>query len=69
MDANGNWAVENEGVAPDIEVIDTPHLWAQGRDPSIEKAVEVLLKELETHPVPKIQAPAAPTDFGKPAAD
>lgn len=69
MDANGNWAVENEGVAPDIEVIDTPHLWAQGRDPSIEKAVEVLLKELETNPVPKIQAPAAPTDFGKPAAD
>jgi tricorn protease len=43
----GEWAVEGEGVAPDIEVWDLPELIAAGRDPSIEKAVEVLLEELE----------------------
>lgn len=66
MGPDGQWAVENEGVAPDIEVIDTPHLVAQGRDPSIEKAVEVLLAELEKNPVKPIVAPPAPSDFGAP---
>ena len=66
MDKDGNWAVENEGVSPDIEVIDTPHLVAQGHDPSLEKAVEEVLKELDQHPVKTITAPPAPTDIGKP---
>ncbi len=66
MDRNGNWAVENEGVSPDIEVIDSPHLVAQGRDPSLEKAVEVLLAELAKNPIQPINAPQAPGDFGKP---
>ncbi|TXK59708.1 PDZ domain-containing protein [Alkalisalibacterium limincola] len=63
MDTDGNWAVENEGVAPDIEVIDRPELVAAGRDPSIEKAVEVLLRELEDSPVRPVVAPPAPTEF------
>jgi len=46
-DTSGQWAVENVGVAPDIEVWDLPGAMAEGRDPSIEKAVEVLLEELE----------------------
>ncbi len=66
MGPDGEWAVENEGVAPDIEVIDTPHLVAQGRDPSLEKAIEVLLAELEKNPVKPISAPPAPSDFGAP---
>ncbi|HYH46497.1 MAG TPA: PDZ domain-containing protein, partial [Thermoanaerobaculia bacterium] len=41
LDTEGKWAVEGEGVAPDIEVIDRPDEVAKGRDPSIEKAVEV----------------------------
>jgi tricorn protease len=44
---DGQWAVENVGVAPDIEVWDLPGPIAEGRDPSIEKAVEVLLEALE----------------------
>lgn len=60
---DGTWAVENEGVAPDIEVIDRPELVAAGRDPSLEKAVEVLLQELAAHPVLPIEAPPAPTEF------
>ena len=59
----GEWAVENEGVAPDIEVIDRPEAIAAGRDPSLEKAVEVMLEALEKEPPQEIQAPPAPTDF------
>jgi tricorn protease len=43
----GEWAVEGKGVAPDIEVWDLPERIAAGGDPSIEKAVEVLLQELD----------------------
>jgi tricorn protease len=64
MDSDGNWAVENEGVAPDIEVIDAPDLLAKGQDPSLEKAVSVLLDELTKNPPRTIKAPPAPTQFG-----
>ena len=50
MDTDGNWAVEDVGVTPDIEVIDRPELLAAGRDPSIERAVQELLAELEKNP-------------------
>jgi tricorn protease len=64
LDTEGRWAVENEGVSPDIEVVDAPHLKAQGRDPSLEKAVEVLLAELAKRPPRRIEAPPPPRDFG-----
>lgn len=63
MDTDGKWAVENEGVAPDIEVIDRPELVAAGRDPSVEKAVELLLEALERTPRTLPSAPPAPTEF------
>ena len=68
MDTDGKWAVENEGVSPDIEVIDRPELIAAGKDPSIEKAVDVLLQELQTHSPKTPAAPPAPMDFGNPKA-
>jgi tricorn protease len=46
-DTDGEWAVENVGVAPDIEVFDLPEKIAAGGDPSLEKGVEVLLEELK----------------------
>ncbi len=66
MDSDGRWAIENEGVAPDIEVIDRPERIAAGGDPSIEKAVEQLLGELATKSPRKPVAPPAPSDFGQP---
>ena len=60
---DGQWAVENEGVSPDIEVVDAPHLLAAGKDPSIEKAVEVLLAELAKGVPQAPTAPPAPSDF------
>ena len=65
MDTDNRWAVENEGVSPDIEVIDRPELIATGRDPSIERAVEELQKELAANPPRKPVAPPAPVDFGQ----
>lgn len=47
---DGEWEVENEGVPPDIEVEQTPRLVIAGHDPQLEKAVEVVLAELEVHP-------------------
>jgi tricorn protease len=41
------WAVENYGVAPDVEVAITPHDWAAGRDPQLEKAIELVLAALD----------------------
>ncbi len=63
LDTDGEWAVENEGVAPDIEVVDLPELIAAGRDPSIEKAVEVLLAELAERPPTPVTAPPPPSVF------
>jgi tricorn protease len=63
MDTDGRWVVENEGVSPDIEVVDRPDLVAAGRDPSLEKAVEVLLEELRANPPKPVVAPPAPTEF------
>ncbi len=63
MDVDGNWVVENEGVSPDIEVIDRPELIYQGKDPSIERAVQELMKDLQENPRKSIKAPPAPTEF------
>ncbi len=54
----GEWIVENEGVAPDIEVEMTPKLVIEGHDPQLEKAVEVVLAELAAHPPPRPTRPA-----------
>jgi len=59
-DTGGNWVVEGVGVAPDIEVIDYPHQVAKGQDPALEKAVEVLLKQLEKNPPPEVKTPRGP---------
>ncbi len=61
-DTEGNWVVENEGVAPDIEVHDVPERLIEGGDPSLEKAVEVLLQELERRPWRR-PAPPEPPDM------
>ncbi len=60
----GEWIIEGIGVYPDIEVIDTPHLLHQGNDPSLEKAVEVLLKQLDENPPKEWPLPADPDRSG-----
>jgi len=49
-DPEGGWVVENEGVPPDIEVEQTPADVIAGRDPQLDRAIEVVLKQLEANP-------------------
>jgi tricorn protease len=67
-DTEGEWQVEGVGVAPDIEVEDRPDLVAKGQDPTLEKAVEVLLAELAKNPPRKIEPPAPPRPGLEPGA-
>jgi tricorn protease len=57
MDTAGMWQVEGVGVAPDIEVIDRPELIAAGQDPSLERAVKLLLEELTKNPPKPVVVP------------
>ncbi len=52
------YRVENEGVAPDIEVEQDPKLVMQGRDPQLERAIEEVLRQLEESPVAVPERPA-----------
>jgi tricorn protease len=61
---NGEWIIEGVGVYPDIEIVDSPHLVAQGEDPSLKKAIEVLMEQLEKNPPIKWQTPVDPDRSG-----
>ncbi|TCK26626.1 S41 family peptidase [Pseudonocardia endophytica] len=44
------WGLENHGVDPDVEVVITPQDWVAGRDPQLERAVDLALERLEAEP-------------------
>jgi tricorn protease len=54
------FVVENAGVAPDIEVEQTPAEVIKGRDPQLEKAIEVALDELKKNPQTEPKRPPYP---------
>jgi tricorn protease len=56
----GRYDIENQGVAPDIEVDMDPLSVRQGHDPQLEKAIEVVMAELEKNPVPRPKRPPYP---------
>lgn len=45
------WRVENYGTDPDLELDIQPQDWAQGKDPQLEKALELILDKLNQQPV------------------
>ncbi len=57
-DLSGRWAVENEGVPPDIEVEYTAAAVIKGHDPQLERAVQEALRLLEQNPVRRVPRPA-----------
>jgi tricorn protease len=61
----GKWAVENEGVGPDIEVENYPKDVIAGRDPQLERAVEKALELLKANPVDRMTTEPAPPTWGK----
>jgi tricorn protease len=56
------WGVENRGVDPDVEVLNSPDDWAAGRDCQLEAAVQVALEALDARP-----AATAPGTAGRPS--
>src|SRR2546430_7474471 len=62
---DGRWAVENEGVAPDVDVENWPKEVIAGRDPQLERAVQEAMRMLKEHPVDRAtREPPSPT-WGK----
>lgn len=66
FDVNGNWSVENEGVAPDILVEQIPKQALEGRDTQLERAVAEALRLLEEDPVELKPQPADPVRVIRP---
>lgn len=44
------WGVENHGVDPDVEVVQSPQDYAAGRDTQLDEAIRMALESLETAP-------------------
>jgi tricorn protease len=57
---DGEWEVENHGVAPDIDVDLDPAAWREGHDSQLDKAIEVVMQELKEHPLPQYKRPEYP---------
>ena len=59
-DLNSKWVIENHGVQPDIIVENRPDLVVKGQDSQLEKAIEVVMKEIQANPK---KLPARPPDL------
>ena len=60
----GKWAVENEGVAPDVDVENWPKDVIAGHDPQLERGVEEALRMLKEKPVTRLSTEPAPPTWG-----
>ena len=47
---DSKWVVENRGVQPDIVVENRPEQVVSGKDPQLEKAIEVVMKAINENP-------------------
>jgi len=56
----GAWWVENHGADPDILVANDPGSVMAGRDPQLEKAIEVALEKIKANPIKFAPKPAYP---------
>jgi tricorn protease len=57
---DSKWVIENRGVEPDITVENRPDLVVKGRDPQLEKAIDLLMQQIKAHPK---QLPHRPPDL------
>jgi len=60
FDLNGNYIIENEGVAPDVFVEQTPKELLQGKDPQLERTIDLLIEEMKTYPYKQLKDPKDP---------
>jgi tricorn protease len=59
------WAVENEGVAPDIDIENWPKDVVAGHDPQLERAVQEAMRLLRERPVDRSAKEPSPPTWGK----
>jgi tricorn protease len=63
---DGEWRIENEGVAPDIDVPLDPLAFNRGEDVQLERAIREVLSALESYqPIDRKVAPPLPTELGR----
>jgi tricorn protease len=62
---DNQWAVENEGVGPDIDVENWPKEVIAGHDPQLERAVAEAMRMLKEHPVDRAVKEPPPPTWGK----
>lgn len=55
-----SWGIENTGIIPDVEVEVTPRDWIAGRDPQLERAVQVAMDELKKVQIARPRKPKYP---------
>jgi tricorn protease len=65
FDRDGKWAVENEGVAPDVDVENWPKDVIAGHDPQLERAVQEGMRLLKEKPVERLTKEPPPPVHGK----
>jgi len=65
IDREGNFAVENVGVAPDVEVENYPKEMIAGRDPQLERAVQEALRLLREKPGDRMMKEPVAPNWGK----
>ena len=61
----GKWALENEGVAPDIDVENWPKEVIAGRDPQLERAVQEAMRMLKERPIDRLSKEPPPPTWGQ----
>lgn len=66
FDTEGEWAVEAEGIAPDIHVMQDPAEQAKGNDPQLLKAIEEALRLVEKEGIELKKEPEAPIRWKRP---
>jgi tricorn protease len=59
-DIDGSWIIENYGVAPDIEVENTPKSVIEGQDLQLERGIQEVLEAMQRDPKRLPERPASP---------
>jgi tricorn protease len=62
---DNRWAVENEGVGPDIDVENWPKEVIAGHDPQLERAVAEAMRLLKERPIDRLTKEPPPPIWGK----
>ncbi|HEY7096133.1 MAG TPA: PDZ domain-containing protein [Terriglobales bacterium] len=57
---DSKWLIENRGVQPDVVVENRPDLVVKGQDPQLERAIQMVMQDIQAHPK---SLPARPPDL------